>query len=392
VTEEPRRGRVGLLSLGVGLAAAGIGAALGLAAERAAVGKPLLPRRDGAAGEDFGGLHGGERVVRAGDGTALHVEVDEPAPGTPADAAALTVVFCHGYALTLDAWHFQRKALRGTHRLVFWDQRGHGRSSAGPAGSATIDQIGRDLETVVEAVAPDGPLLLVGHSMGGMTVMSYAQSRPDVLADRVVGVALVATSAGGLGEVDFGIAGIGKLVQRLAPGAIKTLTRTPRLVEHGRRIGSDLEAILVRRYSFASPVGDDLVRFVAHMIASTRLEVISDFLPTFAEHDKRAALAALDGIEVLVVVGDSDLLTPAEHSDEIVRLVPGAEHVVVKDAGHLLMLEHPQVVTGHLLELRDRALRANAEGGGRRYGTRARRTVMPLRRRRRRRDAGGLSA
>ncbi|WP_088320808.1 alpha/beta fold hydrolase [Kineosporia sp. R_H_3] len=422
MAEEPRAARVGLLSLGVGLAAAGVGAALGLAAERVAVGRPLLPRREDDDTEDYGGLHHGARVVRANDGTALHVEVDEvddfrrpaaaddtsPAAAkaarrgrddrTAADATGpgggepLTVVLSHGYALSLDSWHFQRKALRGLHRLVLWDQRGHGRSGSGPEGSATIDQVGRDLEAVLEAVAPTGPLVLVGHSMGGMTVMSLAEKRPDLFRDRVLGVALVSTSAGGLGAVDFGLPGFGRLVQRVAPGAIKTLTRTPRLVERGRRLGSDLEAVLVRRYSYASPVSDALVRFTAHMIASTRLEVISDYLPTFSTHDKRTALATLDGLEVLVIVGDSDLLTPAEHSEEIVRHVPGAEHVVVKDSGHLLMLEHPQIVNGHLAELVDRALRAHAGLPGRRYGTRARRTVMPLRRRRRRRDAGGLSA
>ena len=222
--------------------------------------------------------------------------------------------------------------------------------------------------------------------------MSLAEKRPDLFADRVLGVALVSTSAGGLAEVDFGVPGFGQLVQKLAPGAIKVLTRTPRLVERGRSLGSDLEAVLVRRYSYASPVSDALVRFTAHMIAATRLEVISDFLPTFSTHDKRKALATLDGLEVLVIVGDHDLLTPPEHSEDIVRHVPGAEHVVVRDAGHLLMLEHPEVVNGHLAELVDRALRAHRQPDRKRYGTRARRTVMPLRRRRRRRDAGGLSA
>lgn len=393
--------RAGLVELGVGLAAAGLGAALGLAAERVAVGRPLLPRRGSRDPEDYGGLHGPARVVRAADGTALHVEVDEVDDHRPADAVdvppgpagpPVTVVFSHGYALSLDSWHFQRKALRGRHRLVFWDQRGHGRSGTGPVGSATIDQIGRDLDAVLAAVAPTGPLILVGHSMGGMTVMSLAEQRPDLFADRVLGVALVSTSAGGLNRVDFGIAGLGTLVQRLGPRTVRTLSRTPRLVEHSRRIGSDLEAVLVRRYSFGSPVSDELVRFTAHMIDSTRLEVISDYLPTFSTHDKRAALAALDGLEVLVIVGDDDLLTPASHSDEIVRLLPAAEHVVVRDGGHLLMLEHPQVVTAHLVELFDRAVRAHTQPGPRRYGTRTRRTVMPLRRRRRRRDAGGLSA
>ena len=392
--------RVGLLSLGVGLAAGGVGAALGLAAERVAVGKPLRPQvgRDGRPLDDegFGTLHSPPLRVEADDGTLLHVEVDElPGDGgREGDGVPeLTIVFSHGYALSLDSWHYQRKALRGRYRMVFWDQRGHGRSATGPAGSATIDQIGRDLARVLQAAVPQGPVVLVGHSMGGMTVMSLAEKDPSFFTERVLGIALISTSAGGLGQVNFGMPHVGPVVQRFAPSAVKALTRTPAgLVERGRRIGSDLEALLVRRYSYASPVPASLVRFTADMIASTRLEVISEFMPTFGTHDKLAALATLDGHEVLVMVGDGDLLTPIAHSEEIVHRLPGAEHVVVAEAGHLLMLEHPQIVTMHLLDLVQRSLRA--QGTTSREQRRApatRRTVTPVRRRGRRRDPSGRS-
>ena len=148
-------------------------------------------------------------------------------------------------------------------------------------------------------------------------------------------------------------------------------------------MSSDLETLLVRRYSFASEVPPTLVRFSTGMIAATRLEVISDFLPTFAGHDKREALAAMSGAEVLVMVGDGDLLIPAGHSEEIARRLPEAEHVVVRPAGHLLMLEHPDVVDRHLLGLAERS-RDAAEGrtGTRRTGW-GRRTVTPVRQHRR---------
>jgi pimeloyl-ACP methyl ester carboxylesterase len=166
------------------------------------------------------------------------------------------------------------------------------------------------------------------------------------------------------------------------------LARQPNLVARGRRIGSDLESLLVRRYSFASPVPNQLVAFAARMIAQTRLEVISDFLPTFSTHDKREALAALAGHEVLVLVGDSDLLTPAAESEEIVRLVPAAEHVVVTHAGHMLPLEHPDLVNRHIDELIEHAevvARAGSRRPWRRPGWTRRRTVTPVRERARRR-------
>jgi pimeloyl-ACP methyl ester carboxylesterase len=395
--------RVSLVSLGVGLAAAGVGAALGLAAERVTVGRPLRPPVDDQGrpvdDEGYGTVHSAPIRVEADDGTLLHVEVDEVESREPSELGRrspvrrsrreppLTIVFSHGYSLSLDSWHYQRKALRGRYRMVFWDQRGHGRSATGPEGSATIDQIGKDLQRVLAATAPEGPLVLVGHSMGGMTIMAFAYQDPALFDERVLGVAFVSTSAGGLGGVDFGLPRLGPIVQRLAPAAVKALTRTPSLVERGRRIGSDLEALLVRRYSYSSPVPAALVRFTADMIASTRLEVISDFLPTFSTHDKREALATLRGHEVLVLVGDGDLLTPVAHSEDIVRRIPGAEHVVVRDSGHLLMLEHPEVVTMHLIDLVERSLlhrdTTSAERGRLPL---VRRTVTPVRRRGRRRN------
>ncbi|MDQ1289704.1 MAG: alpha/beta hydrolase [Actinomycetota bacterium] len=358
--------RAGLISLGVGLAVAGAGAAVGVAADRLAGGRPVLPQlgiRPGKDDEDYGEVHIPGTEVTADDGTILHVEVEEPDPAHSGGShPPLTVVLCHGYALSMDSWHFQRKALRGRYRLVLWDQRGHGRSGTGPLGSATIDQVGSDLGAVLDAVAPAGPLVLVGHSMGGMTIMALADQRPELFTERVLGVGLVSTSAGGLSDVDFGLTPLGRLVQQLAPGTLRVLTRVPRLVEQGRRLGSEIEAVFVRHYSFGSPVSRELLRFTGAMISGTQLGVIGDFLPTFSDHDRRQALAALLGREVLVIVGDHDLMTPSSHSVAIVELLPHAEHVVVRDGGHLIMLEHPEVVTGHLTELIERSVRSLDSG------------------------------
>jgi pimeloyl-ACP methyl ester carboxylesterase len=358
-----------VVGLGAGLAAAGVGAALGLAAERWTAGR----RRPGEGAEPYGSLRGAAHTVTADDGTELYAEVDDldvGENGADADgggaagegASPLTVVFSHGFCLNQDIWHFQRQWLRGRYRMVFWDQRGHGRSGTGPADHYTVDQCGRDLLAVVEALAPDGPLVLVGHSMGGMTVMALAGEQPDLVRRRVAGVALVATSSGGLADVHWGLApSVGRVAHKVAPLALVGLTRAPRLVDRTRRLGSDLEQLLVKRYSYASPVPPELVRFTSTMIAATPISVVSGFLPGFDVHDKAAALAALDGLEALVLGGDEDLMTPAEHSDVIVRLLPGAEHVVVPEAGHLVMLEHPDVVNLHLGDLLDRADRAASE-------------------------------
>jgi pimeloyl-ACP methyl ester carboxylesterase len=351
-----------LLGAGAGLVAAGVGAALGLAAERWTAGRA----RESGWGEAYGSLRGVPQRVAADDGTGLYVEVDEldvlgRRAARPGDDDRPTVVFSHGFCLNQDIWHYQRQWLRGRYRMVFWDQRGHGRSETGPGDHYTVDQCGQDLRAVIEATAPTGPLVLIGHSMGGMTVMALAGEHPDLVRERVLGAGLVATSAGGLGEVHWGLSeSVGRVAHKVAPLAMVGLTRAPRLVDRTRRIGSDLEQLMVKRYSYASDVPPELVRFTSAMIAATPIDVVSGFLPGFDIHDKAEALAALDGIEALVLSGADDLLTPLTHSEAIVRRLPGAEHVVVPDAGHMVMLEHPDVVNLHLGELLERSARAPA--------------------------------
>ncbi|MFE1269572.1 alpha/beta fold hydrolase [Streptomyces sp. NPDC058757] len=335
--------RAGIAGAAIGVLAAG--AAAGVAVERLTVGRSV--RRKARLALDatgpYGTLRGAPGRALADDGTALAYETDD-APGP------LTVVFSHGFCLNQDSWHYQRAALRGRVRTVFWDQRGHGRSGRGPEEPVTIDRLGRDLKAVVDAAAPEGPLVLVGHSMGGMTVMALAALYPELVRDRVVGVALVGTSAGRLEEVSYGLplAGV-NAVRRVLPGVLRALGSQAELVEKGRRATADLFAGLVKKYSFASKdVDPAVVRFAERMIESVPVDVVAAFYPAFGAHDKLAALAAFRGLPALALAGDQDLVTPASHTEAIAEALPGAELVVVPDAGHLVMLERPEAVTDAL--------------------------------------------
>jgi pimeloyl-ACP methyl ester carboxylesterase len=373
----------GLVGLGVGLAAAGVAAAAGIAAgrvrdERQARYAVLVP--EGAY------LHRPDKefVVVADDGVPLHVEVDEPHPGH-ASGDNPTVVLSHGYTLSLKSWVLQRKALaEAGYRVVLWDQRSHGQSEEAPGDSCTIDQLGRDLHRVIDEAAPDGKLVLVGHSMGGMTVMSLAEQFPHLIRDRVVAVGFIATSAGGQNMVTLGFGQfLGRLLGRLGPRFLRRLGARQALVDTARRVGRDVEDLVVDHYSFASPVSQATIRYTADMIMGTPLSVMADFLPSIDVHDKREALAQFHGIETLVVNGMQDLLTPPDHSEAIVRLVPGAEHLVVEEAGHIIMLEHPELVSEQLVELVERGQRAVAAGVAVERKPRVRRNVTDLAKRRR---------
>jgi pimeloyl-ACP methyl ester carboxylesterase len=330
-------------------AAAAAGAVAGLVAERAVVGRG---RHRSEHPWGLGQVRGEPRIVTMPDGVELYVEVDEPVRPTTAP----TVVLIHGYSLNLDSWHFQRLGLRGTARLVLYDQRSHGRSGRGAPETATLDQLGADLRGVLDAVAPDGPLVLVGHSMGGMTIMELAEQDADYFRSRVVGVALMSTSPGELAEVTLGVPVVlARSVRRFVPHLVAAAGRNAGLVERGRQVSNDLGILLTRLYAFSGPTPPELSDFALEMINGTPVDVIAQFYPIFMSHDAFEALDVLDGIETLVLVGEQDKLTPPQHSRQIVRAVPGAELVVLDPGGHLVMLERPDDVNDQLFDLLQRA-------------------------------------
>ena len=364
----------GVLGAAVGVIAAGT--AVGFTLERLTIGRAV--RRMAAIhdpGEPFGTLRGDPLEVRATDGIELYVEIDEPrglaggarvaAAGAEERAAAAaprpTLLFTHGFCLPQDSWHFQRAEFSATHRMVFWDQRGHGRSDAPPRGRSgrgepvTAEQLGEDLYAVLEAACPDEPVVLVGHSMGGMTMMALAAQHPELFGERIVGAALLSTSSGRFEDVVFGLPRpSAKLLHRATPTVLDLLARQTGLVERGRALGGDLALVLTRRYAFGSEVPESVVRFTQELIQSVPIDVIADFYPIFSGLDLSAAVHVFDRVPSLVLAGANDLMLPVAHSEALAAAIPSADYVVVPEAGHAVILERPEAVGEALRTLVDR--------------------------------------
>lgn len=344
-----------LVGLGIGVAAAGAATAAGIATDRVLRARrkrpiPLQPPSDPQLDQDGS-------VVIADDGVPLYVEIDEPAGP---DAKATSVFLVHGFAHNHSLWTRQRADIRRAgYRVVVLDLRGHGRSGEGDDSSYTIAQLGRDLATVIEQTTPQGPIALIGHSMGGMALMALAEQRPELVRDRVVGVALVSTSAGGLSEVNFGLGRqLGSAVHRLGPAAASRADRQPELLNTARLVGRSVESALVHRLSFGGPVPKRVLRELAEMIFGTRMHVVGAFMPTLFGHEREDSLAVFDGIETLIVHGTRDRMAPISHGQRLAELMQGAELVVVKHAGHVLPMEDPALVSRELLAFLERAERS----------------------------------
>jgi pimeloyl-ACP methyl ester carboxylesterase len=328
-----------------------LGAAAG-AAGLAAAGAALdvnrrsraIRRRTGDSAP-FGSLHSAPVTVVADDGVPLHVEVDELDPDLRRPASPLTLVFCHGYALNLDCWHFQRAAYRGLVRSVYYDQRSHGRSGRSPEGHATIDQLGRDLRSVLDHVVPDGPVVLVGHSMGGMAIIALTEQDPDLIGDKVVGVGLLSTTAGGLDPSRILLPMLpAKLGGELAHRAVRTLALRHAWIDGLRRAGHSVAMVATDLFAFGDQVPAGYVDFVDGMLSDTPFEVVAEFFPSFRGLDKFDAVEVLSRIPTTIICGTADRLTSIGHSRKLHQRIAGSSLIECEGAGHMVLLErHGQV-------------------------------------------------
>jgi pimeloyl-ACP methyl ester carboxylesterase len=356
-----RRRRASVIGAVVGVAAAGVAA--GVAAERLILRRAKMSTTE-LANEPFGRLPFDESMtVRTADGLDIYVEVVEPADGVdlPLHFAPRgvplpvepTLVFVHGFCLDMGTFHFQRREFSraGDYRMVFYDQPGHGRSSRITIGEYSIEMLARTLKTVLDETVPTGPIVLVGHSMGGMTIMALAEENPELFGDRIAGVVFISTSAGHLDEVNFGFPDVlARFSRQLIPLITTTGKAGSGVIDAARRASGDLAWLLTRRYGFGSKHPNPaLVSYVERMNQRTSTDVVARYVRTLFSHARYPALEALAEVKVLAVCGDRDQLTPMSHSEEILRVLPKTRLVVVPEAGHVALMEHPDIVNGAIL-------------------------------------------
>ena len=295
-----------------------------------------------------------EYTVMADDGVELSVEELDPADG---GAPEFTVILIHGWTLDRRSWLFQRHALAHCTaprvRQVLYDHRSHGRSGRSPRHACTFEQLGRDLDAVIRVAAPEGRIVLIGHSLGGMTIMALAEHNPELFAERISGVAFFNTSAG-----DIGRSGLPKpLLSRRNPlvPVAKRLSRwepSARAIDRGREVCRNLIWSLTRELGFGDEaVNPAVVELVYMMMRASSFEVMTDFLEEFGRHNRYAALDGLQYAKALVLGTDADRLIQYAHCEAIAELLPDAELVQVPASGHVPMLEHPKCVNEHLLDL-----------------------------------------
>jgi pimeloyl-ACP methyl ester carboxylesterase len=305
------------------------------------------PHRD----EDFELLDADRScIVTTSDGVPLAVREVGP------QDAPLTVVFAHGFCLRMGAFYFQRLRLTEQWgpqvRMVFYDQRGHGQSGSASPETFTVPQLGKDLEDVLTVMAPRGPVVLVGHSMGGMTVLSHARQFSKHYGTRIVGAALISSAAEGISRSP-----LGEILRNPALEAARFAVRyAPQAVHHTRGAARSVIGPVLRAASYGDEkISPSVVAFSERMMHDTPIATLVGFLHALEVHDETEGLPTLAKIPTLVVCGDRDLLTPHEYAESMAARLPKCELVIIGGAGHLVQLEQPEIVDDALVRLVERA-------------------------------------
>lgn len=318
----------------VGLVGAAAGIAAGVVAERA-----VLQRRraaDPEAAESFGTRRGiRSRHIDLEDGARLFVE--ETGPEAPRGA-----VFVHGSGLRTDLWHYQMEGI-DRRRLVFYDMRGHGLSQ--PKGEApfSIETFASDLAAVIESCDLK-EVVIVGHSVGGMTAMELCRKRTDLLGTTVKGLVLLNTTYRPAVETILGGTAVAK-IERLTRRPFDALGSQSSRLDNLRRIVRPSDAIFwgVAFAAFGPQASAKQIDFTYDMLSDTPTDVVFDLIRCYRDFDVADAIGDVT-VPVLVIGGTHDRLTVPKASQHLAEHLPKAELHLLEGCGHMSMLErHDQV-------------------------------------------------
>jgi pimeloyl-ACP methyl ester carboxylesterase len=197
------------------------------------------------------------------------------------------------------------------------DLPGHGKSPS--PGESSIEGFVERIRTFMDAIGVER-WIPAGHSMGGAIALTLALQSPD----RVAGLVLVGTGA--------------RL--RVHPD-ILNMTHDEKAFVSGAEV--------ISNWSFSKGADRQLVDLSTRQLREAHSQTV------------RADYHACDSFDVMdhlsevrapciVICGAEDRMTPVKYSHYLVDQIPNAEMVVVEDAGHMVMLEKPDVVAGAITD------------------------------------------
>ncbi len=304
-----------------------------------------------------------EHYIQVSDGARIRVLVRGETVG-----GRSPIVLLHGITLGAAIWPYQLRVLADAgHRVVAVDLRGHGRSTdAGDVGIGdeavageqlskpsplTLDRLAADVDEVLVALDL-ARAVVVGHSMGGMVALLMMKRDPALAAGqgRVSALALVSSAAHPADRRSVAaLLAAGRPVISSGAGLIARLPgpTLPTLPA--------LDAVYaLARVTFGDQPSPRQVFFTGAMTGAVPVRVSAELLADIVPLDARDVLASIR-VPTTVVVGDHDVIRPPDQSEALAAGIAGAELIILRGCGHMVMLERPAELDQAITSLAKRA-------------------------------------
>ncbi len=233
------------------------------------------------------------------------------------EGKGVPLLFVHGFPLHRGTWQKQIDALRSSYRIIAPDLRGLGESEAG-SGTTTMAQFAQDIHGLLEQVNL-GPVILIGHSMGGYVALAFAGQFPHMLR----GLVLVGTKAGN--DTPEAAAGRRATAEKVRAEGSKVVVEAmaPKMLapnNHDRTMSEQ-----VRRF-----------------MAPSKPEGVIGALLGMAERPDSTAMLAGIAAPTLVITGADDAIIPPTESEKLATAIRGAQLKIIPHAGHLVAYEQAE--------------------------------------------------
>lgn len=274
-------------------------------------------------------------VVGTGDGVLLHVETSVDLDSYEGDEV---LVLVHGWTCNTRFWNAQVNHFAGRRPVIAFDFRGHGLSEMGRA-RVTVETLGRDLEAVLEQTLPEGKrAILVGHSMGGMAIMSWAGQYSSQIVDRVAGVVLCSTTSHDLIQQQaLTPRTLPRFTHPVNPVIARAFTSAPVPLPSNK-----FTSVLTHYIALGAQARRAHVDFTDELIAGCPPLSRAAWGTAMYRLNVTAGLRAIN-VPTVVVVGTDDRLTPVGHSEYMAASLRANDvlhsYVEYPGAGHMVPFE-----------------------------------------------------
>lgn len=281
------------------------------------------------------------------DGANLYVETTGP-------AGQATLILTHGWGQDSTIWNLAKADLGRRFRIISWDLPGLGRSTAATPNGVSLTAFAANLRSIIRTL--DGPVILVGHSIGGMTIQTLARDFPEMMGREVAGLVLINTTyINPLRTIVFS-----RLFQLLRVPLIIPVMRLTILLQplawlaawQGYLSGM---AHVANRLGFGRFVTRSQLEHTTLLATRNPPGVLARGNLAMFEWDATAALPDI-AIPVLVIGGTRDIVTKLEASRTIASAIPQARLQVVEDVNHMGFLERADLYNAAIADFSDRVL------------------------------------